>query len=86
LLGEGEGVADAVGLALEAGDTVLLTVWAGALRANKVAKPTAVTVPSWVARQVRRDSRRSPAARAAPAGSSESARKSWYCWSVGWSW
>jgi len=40
-------------------------VWAGAVRANKVAKPTAVTALSWVARQVRRERRRSPAERVA---------------------
>lgn len=42
---------------------------AGAVRANKAAKPTAATALSWVARQVRRERRRSPAARAAPGGS-----------------
>jgi hypothetical protein len=46
-----------------------LAVWAGAVRANRVAKPTAVTALSCVARQVRRDRRRSPAERVAPAGS-----------------
>jgi hypothetical protein len=46
------------------------TVWVGAVRANKVAKPTAVTALSCVARQVRRERRRSPAERAAPGGSS----------------
>jgi hypothetical protein len=45
-------------------------VWTGAVRANKVAKPTAVTALSCVARQVRRDRRRSPTERAAPGGSS----------------
>jgi len=44
-------------------------VWTGAVRANRVAKPTAVTALSWVARQVRRDRRRSPAERAEPVGS-----------------
>jgi hypothetical protein len=44
-------------------------VWAGAARANRVAKPTAVTALSCVARQVRRDRRRSPAERAEPIGS-----------------
>jgi hypothetical protein len=44
-------------------------VWAGALRANKAAMPTAVTALSWVARQVRRDRRRSPSARASPGNS-----------------
>ena len=43
----------------------LAVLWAGAVRANRVAKPTAVTALSWVARQVSRDSRRRPAARAA---------------------
>lgn len=46
-----------------------LTVWAGAVRANRVAKPTAVTALSCVARQVRRDRRRSPAERVAPGAS-----------------
>lgn len=45
-------------------------VWAGAVRANKVAKPTAATALSSVARQVSRERRRSPAERAAPGGSS----------------
>ena len=40
-------------------------VWAGAVRANRVAKPTAVTALSCVARQVRRERRRSPAERVA---------------------
>jgi hypothetical protein len=48
----------------------LAVVWAGALRANSVAKPTAVTALSWVARQVRRERRRRPAERAAPGCSS----------------
>jgi len=47
-----------------------LTVWVGAVRANKVAKPTAATALSWVARQVSLDRRRSPVARAAPGNSS----------------
>jgi hypothetical protein len=46
-----------------------LAVWAGAVRANRVAKPTAVTALSCVARQVRRDRRRSPAERVAPGAS-----------------
>lgn len=50
----------------------LATVRAGALRANKVAKPTAVTALSWVARHVRRERRRRPAVRAAPGCSSGS--------------
>jgi hypothetical protein len=48
----------------------LATVWAGAVRANKVAKPTAVSALSWVARHVRRERRRRPAVRAAPGCSS----------------
>jgi hypothetical protein len=47
-----------------------LTVWAGAVRANRVAKPTAVTALSCVARQVSLDRRRSPVARAPPGNSS----------------
>ncbi len=46
-----------------------VAVWAGAVRANRVAKPTAVTALSCVARQVRRDRRRSPAERVAPGAS-----------------
>jgi hypothetical protein len=63
----GWGGAAADGFALCGGGAGLLAAaGAGAVRANKVAKPTAVRAPSWVARQVRRDRRRSPAARAAP--------------------
>jgi len=48
---------------------VLLAAFcAGAVRANRAAKPTAATALSWVARQVRRERRRRPAARAAPGG------------------
>ena len=47
----------------------LLTVAAGAVRANTVAKPTIASTPSWVVRQVRRDKRRSPRNRASRAGS-----------------
>jgi hypothetical protein len=47
-----------------------LTVWVGAVRANRVAKPTAVTALSCVARQVSFDRRRSPVTRAAPGNSS----------------
>ena len=74
---------DAVGAGAEAGGDVFAAdaavlwpaaVWAGAVRANRVAKPTAVTAPSWVARQVRRERRRSPAVRAAPGCSSEEFR------------
>ncbi len=42
---------------------VWLVVWAGAVRTNKVTRPTTVTVLSWVARQVSLDSLRSPLAR-----------------------
>jgi hypothetical protein len=49
---------------------VSLTVWAGAVRANRVAKPTAVTALSCVARQVSLDRRRNPVARACPGNSS----------------
>jgi hypothetical protein len=45
------------------------TVWAGAVRANRVAMPTAVTALSWVARQVSLDRRRRPAARVSPGNS-----------------
>ncbi len=64
-----DGEADADSLALCAG-AACAVVWAGAVRANKVAMPTAVTALSWVARQVSRDRRRSPAARASPGNSS----------------
>jgi hypothetical protein len=47
-----------------------LTVWVGAVRANRVAKPTAVTALSCVARQVSLDRRRRPVTRAAPGNSS----------------
>ena len=56
--------------AADAAVVSLATVWAGAVRANKVAKPTAVTALSWVARHVRRERRRRPAVRAAPGCSS----------------
>ena len=72
----GEGLGLGLGAALEAdGLTVtwgggwLLTVVAGAVRANTAAKPTVASAPSWVARQVRRDKRRSPRNRASSAGS-----------------
>jgi hypothetical protein len=70
-VGEGVGVvgADVDGPALGAA-VAWPTVCAGAVRANKVAKPTAVTALSWVARQVRRERRRSPTVRAASGGSS----------------
>ena len=57
-----------VRLALGAG-AACAVVWAGPVRANKVAMPTAVTALIWVARQVRRDRRRSPSARASPGNS-----------------
>jgi hypothetical protein len=63
------GDADADGSVLEA-VVAWLAVWTGAARANRVAKPTAATALSCVARQVRRERSRSPAARAAPGGSS----------------
>jgi hypothetical protein len=47
-----------------------LAAWVGAVRANRVAKPTAVTALSCVARQVSLDRRRSPVARACPGNSS----------------
>ena len=43
-----------------------LAAWVGAVRANRVAKPTTVTALSCVARQVSLDRRRSPMARASP--------------------
>jgi hypothetical protein len=70
-LDDADGVAaGGVVFAADAGVLSLAAVCAGAVRANNVAKPTAVTALSWVARQVRRDRRRNPAARAAPGGSS----------------
>ena len=69
-------LADGAAEAAEADGSVLAAVvawsavWAGAVRANRVAKPTAVTALSCVARQVRRERRRSPAERAAPGGPS----------------
>ena len=47
----------------------LLTVAAGAVRANTAAKPTVASTPSWLARQVRRDRRDNPRDRTSPAGS-----------------
>jgi hypothetical protein len=72
LVGEEVGVAEADvdGSALGAAVAWPTVVCAGAARANKVAKPTAVTALSWVARQVRRERRRSPTVRAASGGSS----------------
>jgi hypothetical protein len=69
LVGEGDGDGlDALTLGFGCGG--LLTVCAGAVRANNVANPTVASAPSWVARQVSRDSRRSPAERTASGGSS----------------
>jgi hypothetical protein len=59
-LGDGDGDRVGDGFAVAPGAGWLLTVAAGAVRANKTAKPTVVSAPSWVARQVSRDSRRSP--------------------------
>jgi hypothetical protein len=47
-----------------------LVVWAGAVRANNVTRPTAVTALSWVARQVSLDRRRRPTVRVSPGYSS----------------
>lgn len=69
-LGEGVGDALAAGVRVAFGAGWPLTVAAGAVRANTTAKPTVAIAPSWVARQVSRDSRRSPRDRACPAGSS----------------
>ena len=71
--GDGDGLC---AVTLGVGRGWLTTVWAGALRANSVAKPTVASAPSWVARQVSRDRRRSPADRAASGGSPDPA-----CWS-----
>jgi hypothetical protein len=71
LTGVGEGDGDGLAaVTLGVGCGGLLTVCAGAARANNVAKPTVASAPSWVARQVSRDKRRSPAERAASGGSS----------------
>ena len=70
--GEGLGLGAALeadGLTVTWGGGWLLTVVAGAVRANTAAKPTVASAPSWVARQVRRDKRRSPRNRASSAGS-----------------
>ena len=61
--GEGLGLGAALeadGLTVTLGGGWLLTVVAGAVRANTAAKPTVASAPSWVAHQVRRDKRRSP--------------------------
>ena len=68
-LGEGEGDGLAEGVAVVFGAVWLPTVAAGAVRANRTAKPTVAIAPSWVARQVSRDRRRSPWDRACPEGS-----------------
>jgi len=47
-------------------DAVWLVVWAGAVRANSVTRPTAVTALSWVALQVSLDRRRRPTVRVSP--------------------
>jgi hypothetical protein len=77
LAGDGDGEA-LVAFTVGAGAGGLLTVCAGAVRANSVAKPTVAIAPSWVARQVSRDRRRSPAERAASGGSSHPVRWSVY--------
>jgi len=64
----GEGVAGGGVVAARAVVLSPAAVWAGAVRANRVARPTAVTALSWVARQVSRERRRSPAVRAASGG------------------
>jgi hypothetical protein len=53
-----------------AAGTSWLVDWAGAARANTVAKPTVASALSWVARQVSRPSLRRPAVRAASGESS----------------
>ena len=68
-LGEGEGDGLAEGVAAAFGAVWPLTVAAGAVRANRTAKPTVASAPSWVVRQVSRDRRRSPWERACPEGS-----------------
>jgi hypothetical protein len=69
-LGEGEGDGLAEGVAVAFGVAWPLMVAAGAVRANKTAIPTVAIAPSWVARQVSRDRRRSPLDRVCPVGSS----------------
>jgi hypothetical protein len=69
-LGEGDGDGLAEGMAVAFGGVWPVTVAAGAVRANKTANPTVASAPSWVARQVSRDRRRSPWDRTCPAGSS----------------
>ncbi|HET7244866.1 MAG TPA: hypothetical protein VFJ07_08520 [Streptosporangiaceae bacterium] len=65
--GEGDGLAEGVAGAFGA---VWPPVAAGAVRANRTAKPTVAIAPSWVARQVSRDRLRSPRDRACPPGPS----------------
>ena len=70
-MGEGDGDGEGLtAVTLGVGCGALLTVCAGAVRANNVANPTVASAPSWVARQVSRDRRRSPAERVASGGSS----------------
>jgi hypothetical protein len=68
------GAAEAVGVTV--GGFWTGAVWAGALRANTTAKPTVASVPSWVARQVSRPSRRTLTSRACPDASSYLSRMS----------
>lgn len=71
-LGVAAGRVEAAGVGVLAGRRVvwLLVVWAGAVRANSTANAAAVIALSWVARQVSRESRRSPSARPPAAGAS----------------
>jgi hypothetical protein len=66
MIGEVEGV---VTFTDGLGGGALLTVCAGAVRANSVANPSMASAPTWVAPQVSRDSLRNPAVRAALSGS-----------------
>jgi hypothetical protein len=74
-LGVAVAVADEVGAAGLAG-AWLLVVWAGAVRANTIAKVAAARALSWVVRQVRRERRRRPSSLAVPAGVSSRVGKS----------
>jgi hypothetical protein len=86
-VGLGDGLADGEGLLLLftagrddlpgglAGDWLAVEC-AGAVRANRAAKPTVTIALIWVARQVSRDMRRSPSRRARPAGSAYRAGRS----------
>jgi hypothetical protein len=60
--GEGLGLGEAlwVGVTVGVGAGWLLTVAAGAVRANRAAKPTVASTLSSVARHVRRAMRRNP--------------------------